>query len=343
MRSLRLISKQLDSSAFLPRLNARRGSSLGLTDIQARSISRYLFALDAGDYAQAARLCVCGADDDTLIAQIDRYGIPLNTVLCRNCGLMRSDPYLTSDALVRFYCNDYRDIYSPSLGVDQLFSAEQKTGQHIEQCLIQLGISYPSRVFEIGCGAGGALRCFQAHGCFVVGCDYSDDFLGYGRNLGLKLVKGGVESLTPYGRADLVVLCHVFEHMRDPVTELKKIHSLLNPGGLVYVVLPGIFSIRQTYGDFAHFLQNAHVWHFCLATLNYIMSLAGFEYVSGNELIEAFYGFTPGYKPLSPQTGAYELVLDSIRRTERLRYFPNLQRWIDNMRTWTRAVLGVAR
>ncbi|MBA3481416.1 MAG: methyltransferase, partial [Pirellulales bacterium] len=33
--------------------------------------------------------CPCGAADDTVVSEIDRYGLPLTTVLCAACGCLR--------------------------------------------------------------------------------------------------------------------------------------------------------------------------------------------------------------------------------------------------------------
>jgi hypothetical protein len=59
--------------------------------------------------------------------------------------------------------------------------------------------------------------------------------------------------------------------------------------GYVYVELPGILSIHRTYGDILLFLQNAHLYHFTLATLTFLMAKAGFRLVKGDEYIHALF------------------------------------------------------
>ena len=49
--------------------------------------------------------CPCqksGAKNDVVISEIDRYGLPLQSVLCNDCGTVRIDPYLDRDSLSDF-------------------------------------------------------------------------------------------------------------------------------------------------------------------------------------------------------------------------------------------------
>lgn len=154
------------SKPFVQRLNLGYQPTLKLMGTQAKAISRYFSKLNKGQYTEEPRSSVCGAKDGILIAQIDRYGIPLNTVLCEHCGLMRSDPYLTIDSLYKFYCNDYRKIYSCPSDVDGVFFKEEKVGQNIERQLSQKKQPFPSTVFEIGCGAGGEFAPLSKKGCY---------------------------------------------------------------------------------------------------------------------------------------------------------------------------------
>lgn len=58
--------------------------------------------------------CLCGANDDELIAKEDRYGLECNFVICKNCGLVRINPYYTEDFLKIFYSEFYSPIYRGS-------------------------------------------------------------------------------------------------------------------------------------------------------------------------------------------------------------------------------------
>jgi len=329
-----------EATLFIKRLDASPKPTVHLTHEKTRAINQFLERLEAGYYIETTRPCLCEADNDLLIAQRDRYGIPLNTKLCRACGLMRSDPCLSPESIERFYRDDYRVIYAVGGGAAQVFAGEQKFGQRIHRWLNEQELASPATVFEIGCGAGGILAHFKRRGSRVVGCDYGDEYVQFGRSMGVPLEIGGVESLVRHGRADLVILCHVIEHFRDPIAELQRLKDVLKPDGLVYVEVPGILSIRATYGDVALFLQNAHVWHFCLATLDYVMSLARFERVAGNEMIQAVYRLAPMREPFWPRSETYRDILVSLRHAELLRYWPRFKGTNRRIKRLARMVLG---
>src|SRR5688500_15896945 len=56
--------------------------------------------------------CLLGSDDsDIIISEKDRYELPLQSVLCLQCGTIRIDPYLDPQSLSDFYKNYYQQMY----------------------------------------------------------------------------------------------------------------------------------------------------------------------------------------------------------------------------------------
>lgn len=92
-----------------------------------------------------------------------------------------------------------------------------------------------------------------------------------------------------YGPANVVILSHVLEHLSNPLNSINAISKLLAEDGYLYVEVPGIFKIHSTYGDVLLFLQNAHLYHFTLNTLSFLMAQAGFKLIDGNERISALF------------------------------------------------------
>jgi SAM-dependent methyltransferase len=200
-----------------------------------------------------------------------------------------------------------------------------RVGQGIHGYLREQGFDRFDTVFEIGCGAGGILRFFQSVGSRTFGCDFWEEGVRFGCDAGLALAVGGPQSLTRFGRADLLILCHTLEHFPRPLETLLELHQLLEPRGIVYVEAPGVHSIRQTHGDVLEWLQNAHVWYFSLETLDFTMNLAGFTRVVGDELARGIYRSDRGVTPRVPDPRVANRVLRSLLRTERLRYWPRMR------------------
>jgi SAM-dependent methyltransferase len=235
--------------------------------------------------------CLCGNKDSILISTTDRYALPVNTHLCKVCGLMWTSPRMQEHSLFQFYEEDYRSIYvGQAQAPDAFFDAQVQHGQFIYEFVSShISLKNGIKVFDIGCGAGGVLLSFKESGWYTFGCDLGSEYLNRGISAGLVLEHGEASVLKKYGSANLVILSHVIEHFSNPLKTVKQISELLVDDGYIYVEVPGIFSIHKTYGDTLLFLQNAHLYHFSLASLTSLMAKAGFKIIKGDEQICALF------------------------------------------------------
>ena len=65
---------------------------------------------------------------------MDRFGINVNNVICKNCGLIIHLNCLDENSLENFYKNEYRKIYTGKTSSDlthlnSIFVAQYKTGK----------------------------------------------------------------------------------------------------------------------------------------------------------------------------------------------------------------------
>jgi SAM-dependent methyltransferase len=304
---------------LIRRLGLSSAAGISLEEGQLRGIQDFRKAVGRGVYSFSSNPCLCGAGrQDVLIARRDRYGLDVRTVLCPSCGLLRSDPYFDSEGAGIFYKNHYRSIYTGSNSAFTAFSEESARGREIIRFLAEEGVPFPQRVFEIGCGTGGILDVFRREGAQVWGCDLEEGFLEFGQKKGLSLKCGNAECLDNYAPADMVILCHALEHFRNPASELLKIKGLLAPNGVLYVEVPGLFRIEKAYGgDLGRYLQNAHVYHYSLESLDFVLSLAGFARQAGNQRVKAVFR----HSDISPLRSDRlpEITLKYLRRLERRR------------------------
>ena len=268
--------------------------------------------------------------DDIPISHVDRFGLPLRTVLSLSTGLMRSDPYYDDEYIIRFYRDFYRDLYQPPpFRPGQFFAYQVSLGEEIYDA-VQAHLPPVANVLDFGCGMGGATIAFKMRGHRAVGCDYGKSYLDFGRKVGLNLVEGGVEAVRHLAPFDLIVLSQVVEHQIDPVGYLAGIRSLLAENGLIYIMVPGIFCIKYHYNsDIMRYLQNAHVWHFTAATLGAVVAQSGFSVVACDEVIRCLAKRTT--IPLTPDTARIEprtsrSIIDELRHLEKLMGFPGVVR-----------------
>lgn len=269
------------------RLKMNGGLALTLTDRQKSALSRILSRLEDGTYTLEKAPCYCGADADIVIAEQDRYGLPAPALLCMNCGLLRTSPRLDKKSAARFHTDDYRELYSGLQNGEQRLEKDIEYGRVLLESLPSL-LSSVDTVFDVGCGTGGALLPLKEAGKTVAGCDDNEEFLELGRKNGLDLVKGGVKDLALHtGRnADVILLSNVLEHSRDPRQGLLEIIEAVRPGGIILAESPGIFAIPSQYGgNLLLFLQNAHNYYYCEATLRSLFESVGLEIVEADERI----------------------------------------------------------
>lgn len=158
-----------------------------MNDIQIKAKQRVEERVNNGEYHFETFTCECGAKEESfrILAEKDRYGFKVQTVICKNCGLMMTNPRMTQDAYNLFYDSEYRKIY---LGVesandvgDNFFASRKKRGEVIAEFVgNKVGRDIKS-VLEIGCSAGAILEAFKEKGCKVKGIDLGGEYIEYGK------------------------------------------------------------------------------------------------------------------------------------------------------------------
>ncbi|HEX4049631.1 MAG TPA: methyltransferase domain-containing protein [Steroidobacteraceae bacterium] len=274
--------------------------------------------------------CPCGsAGADILLSHIDRYGLPLDTVLCSVCGTLRIDPYLDDASLADFYTHHYQQMYARSTDQLAYFAKQQAYGERILDS-VKHCLPPGSFVFEIGCGAGGALDVLRTAGYRVSGCDYSRELIDFGCSRGLPLHWGApVETLQHLPSPSLVYMHHVFEHVREPLSLLLDLRKLLASDGKVLIIVPDVSRISGfpfPAGDLRLFVHIAHRFNFSLQGLRLLAARAN---LMVDRLQQCVAYTSPEIWALlsgkscaasltkDPHAGAHMLAY--LRRTERLR------------------------
>ncbi len=73
---------------------------------------------------------------------------------------------------------------------------------------------------------------------------------------------------------DIVTSFYVFEHVKDPLTELKNIYQVLKEDGIVYIQVPNV------YNHIADFICIDHLHHYSKISLTHLLNQSGFEVIS---------------------------------------------------------------
>lgn len=265
------------------------GTSLvSLTKYQKNRLVILLQEIKNGNLKLIKNDCLCKNKDeqnDIVISEKDRYGIPVSNILCSKCGLIRSEKIFDEESNNIFYKSFYRDLYSSdNKSNNKFFKNQVERGRSFLSLVKQNNIlDCINNVVEIGCGAGGILYPFYKNGKECKGFDYNDDYLNIGRKFGLNLILGDWENYLVDNSADLVILSHVMEHFTSPIKQINSIIKKIKLGKYLLVEVPGIFYINKVYLNPLLYLQNAHVFNYYYEYLNKFFTAFGLEVVYGDE------------------------------------------------------------
>jgi 2-polyprenyl-3-methyl-5-hydroxy-6-metoxy-1,4-benzoquinol methylase len=269
-----------------------------LTPFQKTVRENVLKNIQEGAFGWEAIACLCGSPESACIAETDRYGLPIHTVICKRCGLLRTNPRLTSDSLHIFYSKYYRDLYmGPEYGsLQSYFDGMIRRGgvilTAILKALPQLDLT-GKKVLEIGCSAGGILIPFFQKGGVVRGYDYDVRYINFGNKAEpkLNLKVGGLADLRNSSeKYDLIILNHVLEHLYDPIDAIQLLKKSLTGNGILYIGVPGLENPDYYFSPSKSFLGSlhiGHVYHFTRKSLESIM--IGFKTLSMDDDIRAVF------------------------------------------------------
>jgi SAM-dependent methyltransferase len=327
-----ILSTQATQALLSRRFAQGAGSAIPLGREQRALAAAVGDKLGDGSYRMLSDGCPCGkAGSDILLSEVDRYGLPLNTVLCSACGTLRTNPYPDEEGLADFYTSYYQQMYARSDGRATYFAKQQAYGQRVLES-VRDWLPAGRFVFEAGCGAGGALDVLRQGGYQVGGCDYSRELVAYGSGRGLSLHWGPpADVLKSLPAPSLIYMHHVFEHVRDPLAQLLGLRDLLAPGGKVLIVVPDVSRIGEfpfPGGDLRLFVHIAHRFNFSLDGFRLLAARAGLTVESLQQRdahrSPEFWAVLsrqpgPAVPAASPDPDAGRNMLAYLRRTERLR------------------------
>jgi len=232
---------------------------------------------------------VCGSPKNVIIAERDRYGLPLRTALCAGCGLIYLVDRLSAAGYATFYqAGIYRDISSEFLGVRHSIAQIQSNQADYARRLVAtlrgfLQVRPGASLIDIGGSAGVvALEFKREFGMRPVVLEPSDEEAAAARRAGVETVNGSIEDWSAEKKFDVVLLCRSIEHFSDLKTALTNIRRLLAPDGLFYCDIADFMELCRLTGAPEAVAKIDHCYWLSHDTAPAIFSSAGLEVVSTN-------------------------------------------------------------
>jgi SAM-dependent methyltransferase len=131
------------------------------------------------------------------------------------------------------------------------------------------------RWLDYGSGAGGLVRFLRDRKIEAYGFDVG----GYTERARLS----GIQILSPcelakgHGSFDVISLIEVLEHIPDPVPLLRKVASLLRPGGLLFLTTGNAEPHGRGFISWGYVIPEVHVSYFSPKSLTRALGRAGFQ------------------------------------------------------------------
>jgi 2-polyprenyl-3-methyl-5-hydroxy-6-metoxy-1,4-benzoquinol methylase len=232
---------------------------------------------------------LCGASNDVVVGTRDREGMPLRTVLCRNCGLVRTNPRPSIADMNAYYETMYRSDYkgqsAPALRkiVRGFVGAASRKRRLVVFLPSVVPHSHDApferpRMLDVGCGAGELVYLMHRAGVDAAGLEPGVEFAEFARRtLRVPVQTATVDAATvPDASQDLVTMFHALEHVPDPLAVLRTVRKWLKRGGHLVVEVPNIAACVQAPSHQYHY---AHLYHFTGATLAALGERAGLRHV----------------------------------------------------------------
>jgi len=259
----------------------------------------------------------CGSQDQEMIAERERFGLPLRTVICKNCGLIFINPRPTKEMYAEFYKSDYRKAVSGSdEGDDAQFQKEFHFASYASLPVLYKFLPgwSPKTIMELGSSYGGVLSAHLQNypGSIGFGVEPLLKIGEYARQrTGATIYTSLFEDFKPVSKYDLVILSRTLNHTLDPKENLTKIGRMLTENGIFALILQDPIS-NTIHIPFERVTEMTHPYMFTIESIQYLLGLSGLDVVGvQDEYIDARRMTRRDYRKLS---FGYMVVLSRLQK-----------------------------
>jgi SAM-dependent methyltransferase len=186
--------------------------------------------------------------------------------VCRACGHLQQWPPVPPE-LMAYHYRTFA-TYEVFGDIEQIRAAPPaRHAQRFLALVADLGIP-AGRAYDVGCASAAMLHQFRKQGWQVKGCDPSPSAVSQAQTIfNIDVDLGGEEDAVPaQENLDLILVCHVLEHLYDPPAALARFHAALAPDGLLVLEVPcavtpellppGWFTFEHLHYYQPHILEN---------------------------------------------------------------------------------------
>ena len=210
--------------------------------------------------------------------------------------------------------------------INSRYESNGITDQYDRNTLLSDCVGRGKNVLELGCSTGYVSALLQNAKCKVFAIELDPSAADSARRFCEQVVimdlsQEGWEHKLATQSFDVIVMGDVLEHLVDPDSVLRRVVSLLGPGGQVVISLPNIVHwtqrLKGLFGKFEYkhtgLLDHTHLRFFTLGSARAMIETAGyriirFQPVIGGKLSEHLRGCWQVLARMFPSLFAFQLL-----------------------------------
>lgn len=198
------------------------------------------------------------------------YGLCEAIVRCVHCGLVLQNPQPVPDDLLVLY-QQVADVRYDQEREGRLRTFRRSLSE-LEKHAAR------GRLLDVGSHVGFFVEVALEGGWEAEGIEPSAWAAEIAQARGLPVQCSSLKQLSPRRGYEAVTLWDVIEHLSDPLGSLRRIHELLNPGGVLAMSTMDVDAmVPRLLGRAWPWYMQMHLYYFSRRTLKMLVESAGYE------------------------------------------------------------------
>lgn len=229
---------------------------------------------------------VCHEHSGEFIDRCNSFDI----IQCKQCGFIHITPLPAEEELHRIYSEEYYTVEKPLFIVQQQEDIDWwRTIFDDRYAYLEEHLGHAERtILDIGCGPGFFLQRGAERGWQGVGVEPSRQASAHARSLGCEVhtlfLQQAVAGLSER-RFNAIHMSEVLEHVPNPLNVCETAYRMLEPGGIMCVVVPNDFNplqsiLHEQQGNHPYWLAPPHhINYFTFDSMSQLLQTVGFSIV----------------------------------------------------------------
>ena len=198
---------------------------------------------------------------------------------CTKCGIRRTYPILTKKEIESFHdVGHYRDEEGKRFNILIEYLVNFFNKKRAKRIMSFKSIG---KILDIGAGKGLLLSILKKKGWKVLASEVNYKTADVIRNrFKLPVLEGDIDKCKIKKNSfDVINMSHVLEHLKDPISVIKKCRFILKKEGFIFIAIPNNDSLQSKFGKkhWYHLSLPYHLYHLTEKNLLDLLKLNDFE------------------------------------------------------------------